>query len=626
MCKKRILFIASGIFILSGLQNIMYAQSIESIKTDRETYIWGEGTGSSVKIADQAALADIIGQISTQVESATEGKTTEINDDFKRTWSDVVKTYSSATLKNTERVVEQNEPDAKVFRYVKRSELAKIFESRKNKIIELAQNAEVALKNLQIADALRYFYWSQTLLRSHPEASEIKMKTESGKEELLITWLPVQINQVFTNLSVKVDEIENLDSYSNYVLDIRYKNEPVLNYDYTYWGGQDWSNIVSAKDGIGVVELPKTQTASEIRLKTEYVFEGEANIDLELRDVMQKLPEVPYKNSYINVSSKSVNKAMLASVPVTNSFSSVNSTAPATNSIVSQTTAPKSTNSVGTVHPIADVVDKESIMKKVISAISSKKYSDVQPNFTPEGFTIFQSLLQYGNAKLLKSVELKYYKFGELVICRSLPMSFCFKSNNKTFVEDVVFYFEKDNKICNITFGLSKKAVDDIASNDTWNEEVRMQLMNFMENYKTAYALKRLDYIEKIFSDDALIITGRQTKVNSSPESQYLNNNIVKYNKQTKTEYLKKLKYSFASNEFINLRFADNIVKRSGKKNATNVYGIQIKQDYFSTNYGDTGYLFLLIDFTDSLAPQIHVRTWQPEKNADGSIYGLSDF
>jgi len=626
MCKKRILLLASGIFILSGFQNIICAQSIESIKADRENYIWGEGTGTSVKIADQAALADIIGQISTQVESATEGKTTEINDDFKRTWSDVVKTYSSATLKNTERVVEQNEPDAKVFRYVKRSELAKIFESRKNKIIELAQNAEVALKNLQIADALRYFYWSQTLLRSHPEASEIKMKTESGKEELLITWLPVQINQVFTNLSVKVDEIENLDSYSNYLLDIRYKNEPVLNYDYTYWGGQDWSNVVSAKDGIGIVELPKTQVGSEIRLKTEYVFEGEANIDLELRDVMQKLPEVPYKNSYINVSSKAASKALLASAPVTNSVSSVNSVVPATNYIVSQTTALKTTNSVGTVHPITEIADKESIMKKVISAISSKKYLDVQTNFTPEGFTIFQGLLQYGNAKLLKTVELKYYKFGDLFICRSLPMSFSFKSNNKTFVEDVVFYFDKDNKICNITFGLSKKAVDDIASNDTWNEEVRMQLMNFMENYKTAYALKRIDYIEKIFSDDALIITGRQTKVNSSPESQYLNNTIVKYNKQTKAEYLKKLKYSFASNEFINLRFADNTVKRSGNKNATNVYGIQIKQDYFSANYGDTGYLFLLIDFTDSLAPQIHVRTWQPEKNADGSIYGLSDF
>ncbi|GAB1416653.1 hypothetical protein MASR2M117_20590 [Paludibacter sp.] len=56
------------------------------------------------------------------------------------------------------------------------------------------------------------------------------------------------------------------------------------------------------------------------------------------------------------------------------------------------------------------------------------------------------------------------------------------------------------------------------------------------------------------------------------------------------------------------------------------LYGIQIKQDYFSTNYGDTGYLFLLIDFDNPDEPLIHVRTWQPQKNPDGSIYGIENF
>ena len=166
---------------------VLNAQNIESIKADRQTYLWGEGSGTTVKTADQAALAEIIGQISTQVENSSTGTTTDTGSDFKKTWSDVVKTYSSATLSNTEKIVMQNEPDAKVFRYVKRSEVAKIFESRKNKIIELAKNADAALKNIQVADALRYFYWSQTLLRSHPDASNIKMTTELGTEVLYDT-------------------------------------------------------------------------------------------------------------------------------------------------------------------------------------------------------------------------------------------------------------------------------------------------------------------------------------------------------------------------------------------------------------------------------------------------------
>lgn len=589
----------------------MNAQSIDAIKADRNTYIWGEGLGSTVKAADQNALAEIIGQISTQVESSFEKTVTESTHKFKETVNDVVKTYSSATLKNTERIIVQNEPDAKVFRYVKRSELAKIFESRKNKIIELAQNGEMTLKNFQIADALRNFYWSQTLLRSHPDASDIKMTCESGKEELLITWLPLQINSIFANLTINIDQIEPKETYTNYLLDIRYKNQPVRNFDYTYWGGQDWSNIVSAKDGMGVLELPKTQGTSSIRIKSEYVFDGEANVDLELRDVMEKLPEVTYKNSYLNVGEKNSNT-------VVSTHSIVNATAINNEQIIES----KPTGSMGKVTSLTHAGDKDVIMKKIISSISLKNYNVSQSLFTTEGYSVFQGLLQYGNARILKLNDLKYYQFGENVICRSIPMSFNFKSNNRTFVEDVVFYFDKDDKIYNLTFGLGKKAVDDIASNENWGEDVRIQLINFLENYKTAYALKRLDYIEKIFSDDALIITGRMTKVNTSPE--YRNNTIVKYNQQSKSQYLKNLKYSFGSNEFINLRFSDNTVKQSGK--SSNVFGIQIKQNYFSPNYGDTGYLFLLIDFKDPKAPLIHVRTWQPEKNKDGSVYGLSDF
>jgi hypothetical protein len=606
-----------GRFLLSAIcffcTLLLFAQSIDEIKRNRNIYIWGEGVGNTVKSADTNAISDLISQISTQVESNFEKTIQQNSADTKikitETVNDVVKTYSSATLQNTERIIIQNEPDAKVFRYVKRSEISKIFESRRNKIIELAKNGDAALKNLQIADALRYFYWSQTLLRSHPDASNIKTSIETGNETLLITWIPTQINQIFANLSATIEKVETKETYSNYLLDVRYNNQPVRNFDYTYWGGQDWSNIVSAKDGLGIVELPKSQTNAEIRLKCEYVFEGESAIDMELRDVMQKLPEVPYKNCYLKVGAKTTDSSTLSTNNTTN---------------VASTTEIKPTNSTETVKPLTETKDKDALMKKLIGAISAKNYPAAQSLFTTEGYAIFLSLVQYGNANILKMADLKYYQFGESVICRSIPMSFNFKSNNRTFVEDVVFYFDKNNKIENLTFGLSKKAVDDIAGNANWSEAVRMQIINFMENYKTAYALKRLDYIEKIFSDDALIITGRVTKTATSPEFRYMNNSIVKYNQQSKSQYLKNLKYSFGSNEYINLRFADNTVKQSGKSKT--VYGIQIKQDYFSPNYGDTGYLFLLIDFTDSVAPQIHVRTWQPNKNADGSIYGLSDF
>jgi LPP20 lipoprotein len=623
-------FVCIVLIFQFGLVKSVKSQSVAEIQADRQTYICGMGTGPTERAADQEALAIIIEQIYLQVESNFEmSKIETTGEKFKETVKDVVRTYSNATLKNAERILVKEEPDAKVFRYIKRSEIAKIFESRKNKLIELAKNGVVALDNLQIADALRYFYWSQTLLRSHPESSDIRMLDKSGKDVLLITWLPMQINQIMANLSIGVDTIHDEDDFCNYLLDIRYKNVPLLNLDYTYWSGQDWSNIVSAKNGVGIVELPKIDNRGEIRLKCEYAFEGEANIDLELRTVMEKLPQIPYKSCYFNISAKPRPKVTVPVAAPVNAISAEKSTVRDTNAVKVAQAPPKvevesKPEHTGAVHEVTNSMEQDAVMKSIVAAITRKDFTTVKPLFTEDGFSVFQKLLQYGNAKIIKSFNLKYYQYDDYVICRSIPMSFSFKTNNRTFIEDVVFYFDKQNKLCNIAFGLSRKAIEDIASNDSWSESNRVLLISFLENYKTAFALKRYEYIDKIFSDDALIITGLVTKVAGTSDSQFANNTIIKYNRQSKTEYLKKLKYSFDSKEYINIRFADNNVRRSGK--GVDVYGIQIKQDYFSTNYGDSGYLFLLVDLSDTLKPQIHVRTWQPEKNPDGSIYGLSDF
>jgi hypothetical protein len=119
MNLKKIGIILS-ILLASSISGFLSAQSISEIKSDRQTFIWGEGMGETLKAADQAALVEIIGQISVQVESNFEMKTTEKGKDFAQTVNDVIKTYTSATLKNTERIVLQNEPDAKVFRYIPR--------------------------------------------------------------------------------------------------------------------------------------------------------------------------------------------------------------------------------------------------------------------------------------------------------------------------------------------------------------------------------------------------------------------------------------------------------------------------------------------------------------------------
>jgi hypothetical protein len=193
----------------------------------------------------------------------------------------------------------------------------------------------------------------------------------------------------------------------------------------------------------------------------------------------------------------------------------------------------------------------------------------------------------------------------------------------------VVFTFTQDVQICNIAFGLGRTAEDDILNKGVWPEKARFALMCFLENYKTAYALKRTDYIESVFDDNAVIITATVLKradanLNDSNIRQYGNNEAIIYNRQTKNEYLVNLKKCFKRNEFVNLRFSNNDVMKMGI--GGELYAIQIQQDYYSSTYGDKGYLFLMVDINNPEKPLIKVRTWQPEKDPDFGLYGPGDF
>lgn len=62
-----------------------------------------------------------------------------------------------------------------MFLYIAKSEIDRIFESRVAKAKEFVGNADEALKNGQIDDALRYYYWSYCLVKSLRYPNEAKI-------------------------------------------------------------------------------------------------------------------------------------------------------------------------------------------------------------------------------------------------------------------------------------------------------------------------------------------------------------------------------------------------------------------------------------------------------------------
>lgn len=205
-------------------------------------------------------------------------------------------------------------------------------------------------------------------------------------------------------------------------------------------------------------------------------------------------------------------------------------------------------------------------------------------------------------------------------------MRFSFSTSDRHFVEDIVFVFEEDGLISSMTFALESTTVQDIVSKTQWTDGAKMVLIEFLENYKTAFALERLEYIESIFSDEAIIITGRKVYRAQVENAIKMNEVDYEYNKYTKAQYIDKLRSSFANKQYINLKFSNIELNKTNRGNNNNLYTIQVKQDYYSSNYGDSGYLFLMVDVNDYRKPIIHIRAWQPEPDPDFGLYDIGSF
>lgn len=168
---------------------------------------------------------------------------------------------------------------------------------------------------------------------------------------------------------------------------------------------------------------------------------------------------------------------------------------------------------------------------------------------------------------------------------------------------------------------------------DTVDVERRRRILRWCDQLCAAYNKKDIGFLDQVFSEDALIITG--TVITPKTREFQLPPRVV-YSVQSKQTYLENLKKCFARNERIEVKFSpinplkEKIVTRS--PNNSNMYGVRLRQEWRSSGgYSDQGYLFLLWDFTDEDRPVIHVRTWQPEwvgdhKLLEEEIFSVDDF
>ena len=497
------------------------------------------------------------------------------------------------------------------FAYLTKDDFKSICDERKSDVQRYAEIGNDKEDEHVMVDALRSYYWAMMLCVAHPDGKMLKIEVD-GEEVNAYTYLYDRVTEVldsFTFAIAKDNPGEFGDDGISIILNVRADDNDVDGLRFKYYNGVDDYVRTMANNGKAEVVL-NANNVKEFDIKIEYDFSHEMIAHPEIMNVLENIDKVVMKDNV----KRDINIAPYIKY---------------LNGDKKPTTVVNNTE--------LDSNDKYflKVMQDLEVAFRAKNYYSIKKYFTNESYAMLDTLVRNGNISIVGNQQYEFITYGNTTICRDIDMKFEFR-NHASFIREVVFRFDnKSQLITSMAFRLSSIAEHDISSKNKWTNDCKLALINFLEDYQTAYALKRYDYLESIFSDDALFIVGHVLKRNNNELKDVKQFNLseqeVELLRMDKNAYFDRLSRVFKSQEYINIRFTETDFKRqmfSTDENNTNgedIFGVRLLQEYHSTTYGDVGYLFLMVDLRDVQRPVIHVRAWQPDKVDISTLVNLRD-
>lgn len=607
---KKLLTLAA--FMLSTLvafgqntaEEIRLARAIQD-DIEMNSYMWAIGTGITKEEADRNAINSLSQLGMTQ--------TTIIDNNFSNvsTGSDAQSTMSTkatsvgiSNLSLDKARVIFLAPQAGMevaLRFMTREDWDRRHEETKLKIESYIESAKFAFS---VEDQLRYYSWANILMTGYTKG-DIKIDgLHAGPV------LQSNIRNILNNIKVSVIAIEEDKQNKNYpykvMLDFLYDGAPLPSITYSYFDGSGTVSDEMVKDGRAMVQMKKLPESFNINI--DYTMEDLAR-QAEPAVVVLSPRTAPFKEAIKEVYTKGFRAK-----------GEVDTNSDKVKSVVAQQLKKQSAD-YATITEVKEDAQApyRRILSDIVASFSSVSAVNIRPHFTDRAWREYQMIVAEGNPTLARTPNWTFAELDSLVICREMPIKLNFKGNKK-FVEDVVFRVNKNTKkIESVAYKLSQNTEKHIMAKE-WVERDRLTLITFLEDYRTAYCLRDIDYINKVFSNDAYIIVG---KVLQQSKKKYNDNNElidtegkVVYTQLSKQEYLVNLKKSFLSKEFVNIRFDDcNVAKGYNAKDG--IYAVQVRQLYYSNNYSDDGILTLAIDMRNDVNPLVRVRVWQVERDVN---------
>ena len=603
------------VLMLLGLSVFLGAQEVsqEGIMHSG-AYYYGSGTAINPKEAKAIALEELVGQISTYVVSDYQSKINEADKDLTEKVTSVLKTYSMAKLKDLQSTIDEL-PDGrfKAFCYIKKSKVNQIFNLRRKLIQAIARRSRHYEERGNLSAALKLNYYALILMNSLPD--EV-VQVDSINYTLTI---PEAINRILQGIRFKLVRNTSANQVRTITLKITYHDHPVSTLDFSFWDGK---NLIEARamDGMATVKLFGSATRMQsLKIKIKYDYYDERKEYAVINDLWDLVKKPLFKNNSrtIDLTTHSMQSSNRIAVlhAETKNFLSLNKfkVAPQVpDTIVEKIRA--ETNRLISLLKSTQLTEKDELFKD--KPTLRKKYSDYvrfnKPEPLPDTSTIYISPIKDG------------YELRRIPVLQKYP------SIHKFVTQYLVLDFSPTGALQDLNVSINQDLYNHFMQvgqqgNDWPN---RQEIIKFIERYRTDYLTRNIPDLDMMFADDALIIVGHRIQRRQLPDDFHytrINASQPEYEllRLTKKQYLSRLKQVFDRQEDIFLNFESFDIVRTNKPNY--VYGVEMRQSYFSTTYADEGYLFLLFDFYYN-NPTIYVRAWQPHPKSAAELVRTSNF
>jgi hypothetical protein len=572
-------------------------------------YFYGSGISFDLREARDQALEELTEQIAVRVAKSFERKITESGNQLDDDVKSILQTHSSATLKNVKTIKEpQADGQIKVFCYLSKKEVVKVFNERKQLIFDMYQKAKASETAGNYAATLKLYYFSMLLMNSLPEQNIVYQGIN------FTTDIPEQINRIISGIRFQVVRDKQISNKEREItLKIDKGGAPLSMLDFTFWDGSNQVSV-QGRDGLATFQLFGASAKFEdLKLNIKYAYyeaRDEYNIIADLWPVVDK----PTFNAAKSLSLKAKSPGSPVVIPNNQISKNWNMKLQYKDDI-----------------PVAEKITQSAV--QFLDDISNGSKSHIRQKYAADPFLRDKVLnyVSFNKPKPLSStIEANVNKTKSGYELRKIRMLHHYPSINKQSTEYLVLDFNDKGNLVDINTSITENLYNTFVKQSEFGNDWdrRQQIIKFVEKYRTAYLTRDIGTVDLMFAEDALILVGRKIERKKLPDNavQYHklgNEPDFEYIKLTKKNYINRQRNVFKAQKDIFLDFSGfDIVK---KNNSKNVYGVEMRQSYASTTYSDEGYLFLLIDFSER-DPLIYVRAWQPNEWNDSSLVRTSNF